>query len=168
MRVEEDKEKGSVAVVVFRPDDLPPEIVDKAAEVRRLLKLPPNQQKFTLTYSPMRGADGELCVNSRSMLQILGAFSSYMDVPEAHLKDHSAVPAFENVPEEHRRQAIHICSGKTKPGNAFVSVQYRDHWFWIDEGDWQAKRALTAVIFFFTLADSGSAERLPLITIPAQ
>lgn len=31
---------------------------------------------------------------------------------------------------------------------------------------WQ--RALTAVMFFFTLADTGSPDKLPLITIPAQ
>jgi hypothetical protein len=30
------------------------------------------------------------------------------------------------------------------------------------------KRALTAVMFFFTLADTGSPDKLPLITIPAQ
>ena len=87
MRVEEDKAKGSTAVVFFRRDDVPADIVEKAAEIRRLLKLPADQQKFVLTYSPVRGAENELAVNSRSMLQIMAAFASYLDVPEAHLKD---------------------------------------------------------------------------------
>ena len=91
MRVEEDKAKGSTGVVFFRRDDVPADIVEKAAEIRRLLKLPAEQQKFVLTYSPVRGAENELAVNSRSMLQIMQAFASYLDVPEAHLKDHSAV-----------------------------------------------------------------------------
>ena len=52
--------------------------------------------------------------------------------------------------------------------NAFAAVQYRGHWFWVDDGDWQTKRALTAVMFFFTLAETGENENLPLITIPAQ
>ena len=56
MRVEEDKAKGSTAVIFFRPDDLPPDIAEKAAEIRRLLRLPADEQKFTLTYSPVRGA----------------------------------------------------------------------------------------------------------------
>ena len=38
----------------------------------------------------------------------------------------------------------------------------------IDNSDWQTKRALTAVIFFCTLADAGSHKNLPLIAIPAQ
>jgi hypothetical protein len=168
MRVEEDKVKGSTAVIIFRPDDLPADVVEKAAEIRWLLKLPATQQKFTLTYSPMRGAEGELAVNSRSMLQIMGAFASYLDVPEAHLRDKSALPAFEDVPPENRAQKVRIHSGGDKPKAAFAAVQYRGHWYWVDDGDWQTKRALTAVMFFFTLAETGGSEKLPLITIPAQ
>jgi hypothetical protein len=168
MRVEEDKAKGSTGVVFFRRDDVPAEIAEKGAEIRRLLKLPPDQQRFVLTYSPMRGADNELAVNSRSLLQIMAAFASYMDVPEAHLQNHSAVPAFENVSSESRQQKVRIHSGKDKPAAAFAAVRYRDYWFWIDDGDWQTKRALTAVVFFFTLGETGSPERIPLVTIPAQ
>ncbi|MBC8002095.1 MAG: hypothetical protein H7X97_05865 [Opitutaceae bacterium] len=168
MRVEEDKAKGSTAVLFFRRDDIVTPIAEKTAEIRRLLKLPVDQQKYVLTYSPMRGADSELTVNSRSMLQIMGAFSSYLDVPEAHLKDGRAMPAFENSAPGSRKDLVRIHSGKDKPEAAFAAVRYRDHWFWIDDGDLLTKRALTAVMFFFTLAETGSPEKLPLITIPAQ
>jgi hypothetical protein len=168
MRVEEDKIKGSTAVMFFRRDDVPPEVLEKAAEVRRLLKLAAEPQKFSLTYSPVRGSDNELAVNSRSMLQIMGAFASYMDVPEAHLKDHSALPGIAASAAENRPDKVRIYSGKDKPSNAFAAVRYRGYWFWIEDGDWLTKRALTAVMFFFTLAETGGNERLPLITIPAQ
>jgi hypothetical protein len=49
-----------------------------------------------------------------------------------------------------------------------VAVRYRDYWFWIDHGDLRTKRALNAVMLFFTMADTGPQEALPLITIPAQ
>jgi len=168
MRVEEDKAKGSTAVVFFRRDDVPPEIVEKAAEIRRLLKLPPEAQRYTLSYSPVRGGENELAVNSRSMLQIMGAFATYLEVPEAHVKDHSAVPAFGNAPSGTRRDSVWIHSGKDKPAHAFAAVHYRDHWFWVDDGDWKTKRAFTAVMFFFTLAETGDIGKLPLVTIPAQ
>jgi hypothetical protein len=38
----------------------------------------------------------------------------------------------------------------------------------VDDGDLTAKPALTAVMFRFTLADTGAPEPLPLVTIPAQ
>src|ERR1035438_6980445 len=168
MRVEENKTKTQTAVLFFRRDDLPADIVEKEAEIRQMLKLAPDQQKFVLTYSPVRGAADELAVNSRSMLQIMQAFASYLDVPEAHLKDRSAVPAFENSASASWRDVVRIHSGKDKPAQAYAAVPYRDYWFWIDDGDWRTKRALTAVMFFFTLAETGAPEKLPLITIPAQ
>jgi len=168
MRVEEDKVKGSIAVLFFRGDDLPADIIDKTAEVRRLLGLPADQRRFVLAYSPMRGAENELAVNSRSMLQILTAFASYVDVPAQHLQERRAVPSFEHVAAENRSDTVRIYSGTEQPADAFAAVPYRGHWFWVDDGDWQTKRALTAVMFFFTLADTGDPDRLPLVTIPAQ
>jgi hypothetical protein len=168
MRVEEDKVKGATGVVFFRRGDVTPEITEKSAEVRRLLNLPPDQQKFVLTYSPVRGAEGELAVNSRSMLQVMAAFASYLDVPEEHLQEHRASPSFQHAGDGTRQDSVQIHSGKEKPDRAFAAVYYRDYWFWIDDSDLRTKRALTAVMFFFTLADTGTNEKLPLITIPAQ
>lgn len=168
MRVEEDKAKNATAVLFFRAEDVSPEMVQKIEEVRRLLKLPAKSQRHALTYSPFRGAEGELGVSSRSMLQIMQAFSSYAEVPEAHLKDHSAIPTARIASPETESGNVRIRSGKDKPAQAFAAVHYRDHWFWIEDGDWQTKRALTAVMFFFSLADTGDTGKIPLITIPAQ
>jgi len=168
MRVEENKDKGQTAVLFFRRDDVPEEIAAKSAEIRRLLKLPANEPRLVLTYSPVRGGENELAVNSRSMLQIMGAFSTCLNVPEAHLKDHSAIPAFENEAPEQRKGVVKIHSGKSKPVDAYTAVFYRDHWYWIENGDWPTKRALTAVMFFFTLSEADNNVKLPLITIPAQ
>lgn len=168
MRVKEDQNKGTTAVIFFRRDDLSADAAAKSAEVRRLLKLPDDQQTFTLVYSPMHGGENELAVNSRSMLQIMGAMASYVDVPDRHLQDRSATPAFSAASAGQLQQRARIHSGTDKPDDAFAAVRYRDHWFWVDESDWLSKRALTAVIFFLTLADTGASGNLPLITIPAQ
>jgi hypothetical protein len=167
MRVEEDSAKRSTAVLFFQRDDLPAEVQAKTAEIRRLLRLTAGQQKFVLSYSPMRGAENELTVNSRSVLQILQAFGSYVEVPEQHLKQGFATPAFEKDPPG-QRNIGRIRSGPNKPDGAYAAVQYLGQWFWMDNSDWLGKRALTAVIFFFTLTDTGTPERLPLVTIPAQ
>ena len=169
MRVEEDKAKGSTGVVFFRRDDVSDDVLEKGAELRRLLRMAPEQQRFTLTYSPVRGTENELAVTSRSTLQIMQAFASYVDVPEVHLRERSAWPSPDGTAaSESRQPRVRIRSGKKKPAQAFAAVRYRDHWFWVENGDLQTKRALTVVMFIFTLAESGSPEKLPLITIPAQ
>jgi len=122
MRVEEDKDKGRTAVVFFKRDDVSAETAEKAAEARRLLKLPADQTKFSLIYSPVKGLDNELAVNSRSMLQIMGAFASYMDVPEAHVKDGSATPGLQG-PEHGTGVRIH--SGTDKPADWLDDPSHR-------------------------------------------
>jgi hypothetical protein len=78
------------------------------------------------------------------------------------------MPAFEPGTAKSSSDPVRIHSGKDKPPDTFAAVLYRDHWFWVDDGDLRTKRALTAVMFFFTLAETGGTEKLPLITIPAQ
>jgi hypothetical protein len=168
MRVEVDKTKDATAVVFFRRDNLPSEIQDKIAEIRRLLKMPEDEQKFNLVYSPVLGAANELAVGSRSMVQVMAAFASYADVPVADVQEGRAVPSLQSTNSAGRTDPVKINCSPDKPGDAFAAVHYRNHWFWIDDRDWRSKRALTAVMFLFTMSDSGSDQPLPLITIPAQ
>ncbi|WP_152223418.1 hypothetical protein [Pseudomonas sp. SCB32] len=168
MRVEEDKSKGQIAVLFMRRNDITPDIQAKQKELRGLLHMPEDRQQFVLRYSPVRGEADELAVSSRSLLQILTAFSSYVDVPQEHLDDHSALPAFVDGKGSGAKPQIHIRSGKDKPQQAYVAVYYHGYWYWIEDSDLAAKRALGAVMLFFTLADTSGNEKAPVITIPAQ
>jgi uncharacterized protein YceK len=164
MRVEENKANGSTAVLLFRREGLSQETRSKGAELRQLLGMPPDVQRFELVYSPVRGSPEEMTVNSRSMLQILTAFASFVDVPQEHIDRQMARASLQTEDQLVGR----IRSGRERPESAYAAVEYRGYWFWVEDGDFPAKRALMAVMFFFTLADTGGAERLPLVTIPAQ
>jgi hypothetical protein len=166
LRIEDNKDKGTTGVVFFRRGNLEPEVLEKATEVRRLLRMSPTRETFTLVYSPVAGAEGELAVNSRSMFQILQTFASYVDVPAADLKSRVAPPMSTDRPDPLR--PVTIRSGPDKPANSYAAVRYRGSWFWVDDADWQTKRSMLAVVFFFTLAEGSGSERVPLLTIPAQ
>ena len=168
MRVEVDQTKNTTGVMFFRRDNEPPEIPDKIAEIGRLLKLTEGQQKYNLVYSPVLGATNELAVGSRSMVQIMSAFASYADVPEQDLKEQRALPSLQSTNSAGKPDPVKIKCSPDKPADAFAAVHYRNQWFWIDDRDWRSKRALTAVMFLFTMAETGGNEQLPLITIPAQ
>jgi len=168
MRVEENKDNGRTAVLFMRRNDVDPQILLKQKELRALLHMPEDRQQFVLRYSPMRGEADELAVSSRSILQIMTAFSSYVDVPQAHLDEGSALPSLRDSKTGNPNTQIHIRSADQKPEHAYVAVRYRDYWYWIDDSNLPAKRALGAMMLFFTLAETGSNEKAPLITIPAQ
>jgi hypothetical protein len=168
MRVVENADKTETTVVFFRRDDLSPEMLGKVAEVRRLLRLPDDQQQFKLIYSAAPGGAGELAVCSRSMLQIMGAMASYTDVPAADVQDGRAMPSIQSTDSMATNDPVKIkCSGE-KPAEAFAAVHYRNQWFWVDDRDWRTKRAFTAIMFLFTMAEDTGDEKTPLVTIPAQ
>jgi hypothetical protein len=168
MRVQENMDKTETAVMFFRRDNLPTDLSDELAEIRQLLKLPEGQQQFNLIYSPVLGATNELAVGSRSMVQIMVAMASYADVPESDVKDGRATPSLQTTNSADSRDPVEIKCSKEKPTDAFAAVYYRSHWFWVDDRDWRTKRAFTAIMFLFTMAETGADEKLPLITIPAQ
>jgi hypothetical protein len=54
-----------------------------------------------------------------------------------------------------------IRSGTTMPANAFAAVRYRGYWFWVDDSARTTKRALTTVMFFFTLTETDTVKKYP-------
>jgi len=166
-QVDQDKVTQKSVVIVLRKDDLDPVDARKCEEIRQLLKVPANQDRFRVTYSPVRTKDDELAVTTRSILQMMLAFSTYIDVPPDHLSDQRAVPVPATTQPGEGRMPVAIRSSKTRPTAAFAAVYYRDNWFYIDDRDWRSKRALTAVMFFFTLNENSTPENLPVLTIPA-
>ncbi len=165
-RVETTPDKQENVVFFFRGEgEIPPDIDAKTAQIRKLLNLEPNDRRYTLVPSPARGKKGELAVGSRSVLQVMQAMASYVDVPPEHVKDHRATPSLER--DADTPGAVHIYSGPNKPSTAFAAVTYQGQWFWVDERDWKTKRAISVVMLLFTLANTGGTESLPVITIPA-
>lgn len=162
VRVEQEQEKEKTTVLFFRRENITAEVQQKIIEVEQLLGLQLGQKRYKLIASPVRGGEGEISVNSRSMIQILSSFASYVDVPKEHVLEGRAIPSLETG-----ENMTMIHNGKNKPADAFGAVHYRDYWFWIDDCDWRSKRALSVLMFFFTLADTGSSENLPVLTIPA-
>jgi hypothetical protein len=167
MRIEQDKAREETAVLFFRPQSLPPEVLDKLTEVRRLLGAPPDQSRFRITYAPARAADDELAVTTRSMLQILAAFALFVEAPDEDVREGRAAPVSRMAESEQQASPPRIRCSAGRPSDAFVAVEYRGRWFWIDDRDWRAKRAFSWLLLFFTLVEGAAPEQLPLITIPA-
>ena len=57
-------------------------------------------------------------------------------------------------------------SAEDEPDDAFISVRYREKWFYIDDRDYQSKRMFSFLLLLFTLTESGDARKAPILTIP--
>jgi hypothetical protein len=53
-----------------------------------------------------------------------------------------------------------------RPFEAFVAVNYRGTWYWIDDRDFESKRVFSTLMLLLNLVDKGREVQLPVITIP--
>jgi len=93
--------------------------------------------------------------------------AAQVEVPDADLEQKRAFTGFEQskeVPGIVRLIRIH--SGKSISPEAFVSVKYRDTWFWIDDNDLDSKQVFSLIMMLFIMVDTGPKENQPVLTIP--
>ncbi len=162
LRIELDAQKQQTTLFAFRTKGITPETIEDIAELRRLLHLNPEAQEFRLVFGATPVNDRELAVVTRSSLHIMAMMATYVEVPPEHIAQGRATPGLTPATPLRIR-----CSGKP-PSDAFVTVAYRERWFWIDDCDLRTKRAFALLMMLFTLSDTNQHEQLPLITIPAQ
>jgi hypothetical protein len=170
LRVQVDpSNKQQVALLTFRNQNITPEVMADSRELRGLLGLDPEATTFKLVFGATASNDKEVAMQTRSIIQLMQTMASQVEIPQEDLADHRVTPGWESVEgDAEATRMIRIHSSKGSPSDAFVSVNYRDRWFWIDDRDLKTKRAFSFMMMLFTLADTGERENLPLVTIPAQ
>lgn len=168
VKVQPDKQETSI--LAFRTKDVPSETLTDILELRHLLHLNPDATEFNLVFGAAPSSDTEVAVITRSILSLLKTMAAEVEVPPDDLAQHFAFPGFEKVKnDEGFIQLIRIHSGKSKPANSFVTVNYNGSYFWIDKGDLQSKQVFSLMMLLFTMADTNPKENpLPIITIPAR
>jgi hypothetical protein len=167
IRMERDK-SGDAAVLYFRKRNTERSAAD-IVELQRLLGLDSSSSEFKVVYGMMPREKNEIAVLSRSMLEIMLELSSSIEVPAIHAAENRVFPALadqESVGSP--KQLIRVRSDVNRPQDAFVTVRYRDNWFWIDDRDLYSKRTFSFLMFLFTLTETGGAPAVPVVTVPTR
>lgn len=169
MRVVQSTNKQETEIITFRSLGINPETLQDIDEFRGLLGLNPDAHEFKLVHAATATGDQEIAVLTRSVLHMNQAMAMRAELPQAHIAEGRAVPGIlESEQVEGGHQKVLIRCTECEPEDAFVTVQYRDHWFWVDDRDLRAKRSFTFMMLLFAMADTSEHENLPVVTIPAQ
>jgi hypothetical protein len=104
----------------------------------------------------------DVAMLTRSMLEILGEVSTLVEVPQLHIEEGRTRAT---SPPKEGDLPIRIHSGVDKPDDSYAAIEYRDHWFWIDDTDFQSKRVFTFLMIMLSLAETGSTPAAPLLTV---
>jgi hypothetical protein len=167
MRVINGESGKQTTVIVIRRKNVPADILDAQNELRKLLGMRPGAKEYTVTFGEVAQSDTNLAMLTRSMLSMMVALAGHITVPDHHITEGRTVPSLIKTAPDEVRRLMNIRHSRKKPEDAFIAIQYRDYWFWIDDRDFESKRIFAYLMILFSLTESGGKEGLPLVTIPA-
>ena len=160
MRFDGDWPKVDVEIVV--PKKPRTESATRAVErFRELLDIKPDKHVFDIEYGVVEQKKKEIVMQTHSIMEMLSNISWYIEVPEAHITEGRTLSTF--LPED--PDLIHIRVADAKPANAFKAIEYRGHWYYIDDRDVNSKNTFTVMQILMSLAQQGSGSVGPLISI---
>jgi hypothetical protein len=140
------------------------EIDDKVREVKRLLKLDAGAREFHLTYGAVARNSREIAVLSRSLLEVMTEFSSFIEVPSEHVGEGRTYPQLAG--EGGITPLLSIKSGRARDSDAATAVRHRGYWYWIDDRDYRSKLAFAYLLILSSLTETSSNATAPILTIP--
>lgn len=161
-------ERGGNKTIIFFRRELDQDIERQVQAVNELLGLNPNKREYRIVYGSSAADDTEIAMLTRSMLDIISEVAQYIEVPAQHIAENRASQGIVNdaTSRDDIRSQIFIHSSIEKPDDAFLTINYRKHWFYIEDIDFRSKRLFSFLLFLFTLAEGGSQGVSPVLTLP--
>ena len=99
-------------------------------------------------------------------MDILTESSAYIIAPETHVHEGRTRPNREyDTDDPQTRPLLRVYSSEKKPQDALVSVQSRDHWFYIDDKDIDSKKAFSFLMILMQLSAAHGDDKGPVVTI---
>jgi len=135
----------------------------------RTLGLEPGQREYVI-----RAVNDEIAMGApptfiylgfRSLKEIMGIVSEYVEIPP-ELEAHGIVPPPRYVRTAEEKLSFKVRSSKEEPQGTQYKVVAHDHWFWIDEDDYQSKAVLEALYYLLQSQMGASKPGDPILTLP--
>ena len=140
-------------------------------EVRTLLGVSDQHETFRLTSQSLRRETDQIAILGRSLLGVLFFLSQAVEAPQPH-QDQGLVTVVtgpEGRPFDWTTVTgglLRIRSQAGQPANAFVRINYRGHWFHIEDHDLHSKATFNLLTYLFSLQAAAGAGVSPLLTLP--
>ncbi len=160
-----DKQEAATMIIRGKRD---PEADALAEDVRKMLGLNPQANDLNVVYGAIPRNDKEIALLTRSLLEVIVDLSANIEVPATHVAEKRVGPTHveKSAQGGEMPPLIRIQSSPQKPGDAFVSIPYRNWYFWIDDRDLMSKKIFSFLMFVFTLVETGEKGAAPIVTIP--
>ena len=160
--LKDSPETGQSIMFVLNKEGLAESTLGKSRRVGEIINLEPRLDRYRVIYAPFRSSPDTLSIQTRSVLQMLGAMSGFIDVPAEQTS--FAVPGHDV--SRTTKRPFHVHSSKERPEQSFAQIKYEDYWYWIENSDMASKRVFVLMLFITTLTNQSGDLRAPVLTIP--
>ena len=166
--VEDPKRKGHFSLVI---DQTEPVHAARVKELLRLLSLPPGDYRTPQVVIPvalaLNGAQsGTMGITTRSVMDLVEILTAAIEVPAKDEQEGVVAPA----PRPGRTgKLLRINYSESSPQHAYVAVEHRDGWFYIDERDLVTKKYFKLLGGLWSVAmasAAGQGPAAPVLTVP--
>jgi len=114
---------------------------------------------------------GNIGLLPRSLLSCMHYLSKGIIIPQRDIEEKKV--SFSNV-SEYRREDIAkiykdllvVCSSSKRPKGAYVSIKYRDFWFYIEDDDIHSKKTFMLLLELYNLQSGRGPDKGPVLTLP--
>jgi len=165
VRILRPKDAAETSLIVFGSKKN--EAEGPRGEIAKILGLKPDLREIRVFYGGYSGRDDEIAMMTRSMLQIMVEIGFFAEVPTKDVTEGRASPNSKlTAADDALPPLLRIDSGDSPPPEAFVSVPYHGHWFWIADTDVRSKNMFASVMLLFSISDTGTKGGTPVVTVP--
>jgi hypothetical protein len=162
--LDSDANKKHDIILVLEKRNLPESTMQKSSRAGEIIGLDPDKDRYRVMYAPFKINAETLSIQTRSVIQMLGAMAGFIEVPAEAAA--FATPGYDL--SQTSRLPFHVLSGPSQPDQSFARVKYGDYWYWIDNADIASKRVFTLMLFITTLTNQATDDNAPVLTIPTQ
>jgi len=114
---------------------------------------------------------GNIGILPRSLLSCMNFLSHSVLVPEDHLKNNKAIIIGSDAFKQEEicqifKDLLIVHNAHNKPKDAYISIKYRDTWFYIKDDDLQSKKTFMLLLEIFNLQSGKRQTQGPVLTLP--
>ncbi len=140
-----------------------PETQQLISEFKNTMGLDPELSRFRITHRHMNRKPDEVTMRVRSILELMGFLSRGVEIPQAHREQNFAEWS---TGWDDERIPLHVHVQVEPPEDAFVAIQFQDHWFYIAQSDHQSKKSFGLLEYLFQMQAPQAPSMGPLLTVP--
>lgn len=136
-----------------------------------LLGLDPALDEYALTLNQVSDRSRSLNFETRSFSGVMYFLANSVEVPQSDIEAGRIAVTLDSGGEvfdwsEVTDGLMQIRSADYRPSDAAVTVNYRNHWFYIDDSDIDSKSTFALLGQLFALQSKGNAGAAPILTLP--